>query len=579
MASKALTNKKKKEERQEKKGNRNKQKLADVGVVDETEKKPEKCPVFSVQYLGKTPAGGEYGREFIAEPVETLLRLRDRRPKQPESALHISNKGFHFLDKNGPFGKEKHVLIPVHHICYGVADEQHPHVFAIITRTDSSSVNSLFDCHAFWCSHKKTAQEVTCWLLKTFLQVFNDLQRKRKDRQDRKLRKQQDAAMGIPHYPAPPISPDGKMNLAMYSVIFEEPNSKGQGAAVRLTRNRPQTIGPTNPTAHRPPPDADYPNHVNGLTTNATSHYQTPPSHHLRPSAQTRGRPPRVNVMPPAPLSGDPYSPDDDVFTHDPRPLTIVNGRSQSLNTGGSKNGYPSGGQYQPHQLPSAMGPNNNHLLAPPPSSRARYDKKHSPTRYSSTVSSEVSPASGSGSSMTTRDSGKEGDFIFIDMLQEAFSEAGDAAPAPGDKNARGHRARRQSGTSSASTCSDPLGKLTSENIERRIRQWLIEGEEPNNNVPSSKSGYSDYQYARMYHHQNNQPNQGPAFRYLHHQQQQHLLHQPGGNQSNGWTPPSIPSGNAQAPSGAPAKSGSSANPNPHAIGTFYGMSADENYF
>ena len=504
MTSKALNNRKKKEEREQGKATRrNKQKQ----IID-AEGDDKKCPVFSVQYLGKTPAGGEYGREYIKEPVETLLRLKDRRPKQQDSALHISEKGFHFLDKNGPFGKEKHVLIPIHHICYGVVDEHHPHVFAIITRTDSSSENSLFDCHAFWCGHKKTAQEVTYWLLRTFLQVFNDLQKKRKDRQDRKLRKQKEATLGVPISPSPPTSPDG-LNLAMYSVIFEGPSSKGHGAAVRLTRNsRPQTIGSANPTAHRIPPDASYFNGGSGGTINSGMQYQSQPlsTTQPRPSGK-RGRapapPPPVTIMPPTAADGasddsldmlDPFAP------HDPRPITIVPGRSKSLNSRGpygSVNGQPAPDYPQP-RLPSAMGPTNTHLLSPP-HSRPRYEK-----RPGSRTSSGISPSQGSGSSVgsMTRDSNKEGDFIFIDMLQEAFSDIGDSASraAPGKWYGRG---RRPSGASSGSGNKFPLEKLTSEDIERRIRQWLIEGEEPNNNI--SGDGYSESQYSS---------HQGPVFHY-----------------------------------------------------------------
>ncbi|XP_072029215.1 uncharacterized protein [Amphiura filiformis] len=526
MASKALNNRKKKEEREQGKANRNKKKQ-----VFDAEDDDKNCPVFSVQYLGKTPAGGEYGREYITEPVETLLRLRDRRPKQQDSALHISEKGFHFLDKNGPFGKEKHVLIPIHHICYGVADEKHPHVFAIITRTDSSSENSLFDCHAFWCGHKKTAQEVTYWLLKTFLRVFNDLQKKRKERQERKLRKQTEATLGVPVAPSPPTSPDGLRDLAMYSVIFEGPSPKGHGAAVRLTRNsRPQTVGSANPTKHRIPPDAaDYPS----VASNSGYPTQRSPATQPNPSlAQMRGMdPPPVTVLPP--------TEDDEQFNpHEPRPITIVPGRSQSLNMRGqyaNLNGHHPATEYPQPNLPSAMGPNNAHLLSPP-GSRTRYEK-----RPGSRTSSGLSPSgSGSSSGSMTRDSNKDGDFIFIDMLQEAFSDigVGDSASRIGPRVGKspwkfGRGGRRQSTGSG----SNPLEKLTSEDIERRIRKWL-EGDEPNNNIPGN--GYSEFQ--------NSSVSQGPVFH-----------HRSGSRVSSS------------------AASGSST-PSTHASGT-YGGAEDKHYF
>ncbi len=524
MASKALNNRKKKEEREQGRAARNKQKQQVFDAADDD----RKCPVFSVQYLGKTPAGGEYGREFITEPVETLLRLRDRRPKHHESALHISEKGFHFLDKNGPFGKEKHVLIPIHHICYGVADEKHPHVFAIITRTDSSSENSLFDCHAFWCGHKKTAQEVTYWLLKTFLRVFNDLQRKRKERQERKARKQKDASLGIPVAPSPPTTPDGIRDLAMYSVIFEGPSNKGHGAAVRLTRNsRPQTVGSSNPTAHRAPLDAaTYP----PVTPGYPSQQQHPPAahhHHHHPQVtqpnsslgqMRRGMdpppPPGVTVMPPPPMDNMSGNGAGQFNSHEPRPIKIVPGRSQSLHSRGQyANLNINGGDYQQPKLPSAIGPNSPdpHLLSPP-GARTRYEK-----RPGSRTSSGLSPSgSGSSSGSMTRESNKEGDFIFIDMLQEAFSDigVGDSAsrfpPRGGGRSPWpfGRNRRQSTGSAGSGNPLQPPEKLTSEDIERRIRKWL-EGDEPNNNMPppSVVNGYSESEYANL-------NNQGPVFQH-----------------------------------------------------------------
>lgn len=92
-----------------------------------------------------------------------------------------------------------------------------------------------------------------------------------------------------------------------------------------------------------------------------------------------------------------------------------------------------------------------------------------------------------------TRDSAKEGDFIFIDMLQEAFSDIGasDSASRTGRKWLG--RGRTPSGSSSNSSVKIPTERLTSEDIERRIRQWLIDGEEPNNYISEdSESLYSD---------------------------------------------------------------------------------------
>ncbi|XP_070572969.1 uncharacterized protein [Ptychodera flava] len=203
----------------------------------------ERCPTFWVQYLGKMPAKGEFGKEFISEPVETLCKMREKQ-KLPKTALTISPKGFHFMDCHGPFGKEKHVIIPIHHVCYGIADAQYPRVFAIITRSDSDPESSLFECHAFLCEKRKTAQLITYWLLRTFLQVFENLQRKRyhrKRRERRKLESQMhlnssgsETNSSTSSDQLPPPQPLG--NEYVYSVILE--GSQEQGASVRISRDK-----------------------------------------------------------------------------------------------------------------------------------------------------------------------------------------------------------------------------------------------------------------------------------------------------------------------------------------------------
>ncbi|XP_071790984.1 uncharacterized protein [Asterias amurensis] len=251
MASKVLLRRKKDDKKITKKL---------VGTIEQ--ENLDKCPVFRVRYLGKTPAQGEYGREFIQEPVETLLKLKDRNPKLPKTVLQITERGFHFLGVNGTFGKEKHVLIPIHHVCYGVADEQNPHVFAIITRTDSNPENSLLECHAFLCDRQKVAAQITYWLLRTFLQVFEDLQRRRRVRQERKIRRLQDAALdpatnaaraagytdGNPGYTGADLnSPTDSIGPDIYSVTLEGSKDNGTVTAVGLTKTRPHSFIESGP--------------------------------------------------------------------------------------------------------------------------------------------------------------------------------------------------------------------------------------------------------------------------------------------------------------------------------------------
>ncbi|XP_006826102.1 uncharacterized protein LOC102801860 [Saccoglossus kowalevskii] len=242
MASKALLKKKKESGDQ--------LRLLESGLAvppKEVKRHPvENCPTFWVQYLGKMPAKGEFGKEFVTEPVETLCKLREKQ-KLPKTALTISPKGFYFMDCHGPFGKEKHVIIPIHLVCYGIADAQYPRVFAVITRTDSDPDSSLFECHAFLCEKRKIAQLITYWLLRTLLRVFENLQRKRHHRK-RRERRRLESQMRLNSSGSETTSSKSSAELNpqshpsseyVYSVILE--GSGEQGASVRISRDRRRT--------------------------------------------------------------------------------------------------------------------------------------------------------------------------------------------------------------------------------------------------------------------------------------------------------------------------------------------------
>ncbi|XP_071478285.1 uncharacterized protein [Diadema antillarum] len=416
----------------------------------------EKCPIFNVQYLGKMPARGEYGREYIAEPVEALIKLKERQKLQ-RSALQISEKGFHFLDFNGPFGKEKHVLIPIHHICYGVADEQNPRVFAIITRTDSNPDSSLFECHAFLCERKKNASEITYWLLRTFLEVFEDLQRRRRLRQDRRIRRQQALVNGVPG-PAfelsPPTSPTDSMSAAdmtMYSVILD--GSKSKGAAVRLARNH----GTNRPVSF--PPGAPVET-ASGPQIHAG---MAPPRDIYAGASSSMGFPPPGQRM-----MAEPTLDVHNRSVHGDYPFVRHFDPRQSVNL---KNGEPPPVYTQRPPVPIQQSDTLKHTDPYNQQNGTRYSKNPALGRSRSSTGNASSTDETNSTLFSDSFSGvsrEEADFIFIEMLQEEFGGldlSGPGGPAGVSGNGRV--------ASKTERSAPPDQKLRSEDIEKRVREWL----------------------------------------------------------------------------------------------------------
>lgn len=408
-----------------------------------------KCPVFTVQYLGKLPARGEYGREYISEPVECLLKLKEKQ-RLPKTTLTVSEKGFHFLDQNGPFGKEKHVLIPLHNICYGVADEQSPRVFAIITRSDSNSASSLFECHAFLCDKRKTSSEITYWLLRTFLQVFEELQKKRRLRQDKKRQENggnNDGRVAESSKDARgskarlSFGPEKPFETGSYSVILE--GSKGHGAAVGLTLDKSRSRN-SHVTSRQKSHGNEQQRRNEERDLNANFYSRSPQDPlitinadvHPHPStAQLKHRLPHHQVVP------------------------QVKGGSRSTYI------YSGGVQPPPHTTNHQGSNHHRHQVVPnyaaqrAPSSVGRYTRNN-PQSQNGFVGRE-------GRSVAQPSSHDDSDFLFIELLQEEFTDG-----------------RHQDGFSVRSgrrgeVIGPPNQMLRSEDIERRIHEWLSAREEP----------------------------------------------------------------------------------------------------
>ncbi|XP_033123306.1 uncharacterized protein LOC117121974 [Anneissia japonica] len=449
MASKSLFKKKNKNDIKD-----NRSKLLPVTSAD-------KCPVFDVQYLGKMPARGEFGREFIAEPVESLLKLKDR-SRLSNSKLTISERGFHFLDHNGPFGKEKHVVIPIHHICYGVVDDQNPKVFAIIAKTDSTADGSLYECHAYLCGRRRVASEITKWLLRTFLQVFDKLQQRRRVRLERKAKKEQKQlakAIGLPEgrpsfAPSEASSPQSPTTSTASSIFsFEETTfsvflegKKNHGAAIRIARQRPSSDMTQGNSIGR----------VHTLPLNRASTWNGPRPHS---SVPTTLNPQDLQ------LGGGYHSSPSYYTTAHSRPVAYGIERTR-------QNYNPTSSQ----QL-------HSRLKVPAHNQRQYLKKQQKRNRHAYTTSTGSSSDSRRSDSITNPVH-DESEFVFIDMLQEHVSSM-DLQSISENESVTTY--------GGSGTPVNPLKQeVRMEDVERRIRDWLL-GD--NDDSPEEASPYSGSVY------------------------------------------------------------------------------------
>ncbi|XP_077863017.1 uncharacterized protein LOC144345457 [Saccoglossus kowalevskii] len=157
---------------------------------------PIKYPTYICHYLGRMPAGGEFGRENVEGPVDSLCKLRERQKLQ-KVIMKFDKEGLHFREIGGPFNKPKRdgirQFIPLHHVSYGVGSLIHPYVFACITRImddPEEPSNQVLVLHAFLCDKPETTRSVTYWQLQSYIEAYEDLKRKKLMRKLRKRAKQ-----------------------------------------------------------------------------------------------------------------------------------------------------------------------------------------------------------------------------------------------------------------------------------------------------------------------------------------------------------------------------------------------------
>ncbi|XP_077995712.1 uncharacterized protein LOC144449126 [Glandiceps talaboti] len=153
---------------------------------------PMKYPTFTCHYLGRMPASGEFGRENVEGPVDSLCKLRERQ-KLPKVVMKFDKDGMHVKEISGPFSKPKregiHQFVPLHHVSYGVGSLIHPYVFACITRImddpDEPS-NQVLVLHAFLCDKPETTRSITYWQLQSYIEAYEELKKKKLLRKMRK---------------------------------------------------------------------------------------------------------------------------------------------------------------------------------------------------------------------------------------------------------------------------------------------------------------------------------------------------------------------------------------------------------
>ncbi|XP_070572970.1 uncharacterized protein [Ptychodera flava] len=156
---------------------------------------PIRYPTFTCHYLGRMPAAGEFGRDNVEGPVDSLCKLRERQ-KLPKVTMRFDKDGLHVKEIGGPFNKVKregiHQFVPLHHVSYGVGSLIHPYVFACITRImddpDDPS-NQVLVLHAFLCDKPETTRSITYWQLQSYIEAYEELKRKKLLRRLRKRAK------------------------------------------------------------------------------------------------------------------------------------------------------------------------------------------------------------------------------------------------------------------------------------------------------------------------------------------------------------------------------------------------------
>lgn len=294
---------------------------------------------------------------------------------------------------------------------------------------------------------EKNLQRDHILVAKDFLQVFEELQKKRRLRQEKKLlRRQQNlgsedaAEMARDERVSKSRSSyDSKMPLetGSYSVLLE--GSKGHGAAVGLTLNKSKSRQGHNPTSNRTGRGFEQPsrNSDRDLNANFYSRSEHGPLmavnaeiHPHRPTSQTHQRVPHQRSIP------------------DGRNTYIYSGGIQAIPTN--------------HAAQQRSTPKTTHVAQKQKQSSGNYTKLSS---HSSNTNIKDRP---SQSQSSVHD---ESDFLFIDLLQEEFADERHKGGFP-------VRSGRKGGV-----IGPPNQNLRSEDIERRIREWLSARQDTDDNI------------------------------------------------------------------------------------------------
>jgi hypothetical protein len=131
--------------------------------------------IFHVKYLGSTlvseleEEGQSYGDSICAEAIKTIVAMaKSGHRKSPLTSLNVSPRGIRIVNT-----ETQDVIsdLDIYRICFCTADRMHAKVFAYIARNRD---NETMECHAFLCSKRKIAEDVTLTVAESF-QIAKEL--------------------------------------------------------------------------------------------------------------------------------------------------------------------------------------------------------------------------------------------------------------------------------------------------------------------------------------------------------------------------------------------------------------------
>ncbi|XP_072163686.1 uncharacterized protein [Diadema setosum] len=139
---------------------------------------------YTVTYLGHEEMSGKVGLDNTLKPVDDLFRqFKTNKSKSPgRMQIEVVNNGIRVqpmdagvstLFVGSPYlnSEGTDIFFPIHKLSFGAADPFHTRVFCFVSRNDSPSQSSHWDCHAVLCDSTAMAKNLTLYLVKAFQRI------------------------------------------------------------------------------------------------------------------------------------------------------------------------------------------------------------------------------------------------------------------------------------------------------------------------------------------------------------------------------------------------------------------------